>query len=255
MRVLCHGGGFDSVAAYIVLREEGKLPDAVVAADPGHEDARTYAVWDHLAKLCAEDGVRFATVRPPRPLLDKYERDRRLMLPHRGVKSCSTYSKRDPIRDWLKEQGVNNRKPAQATVLICYNTDEEHRKKPSDRRWVVNEFPLLERGIGRAQVEAIVQQKWNGPVVVKSGCLFCPQGGPAKLARLWHENRALFDRLRKLEETAKPGTGTLFRGFKLAEIARRCEQGRDPPREKDRPKQVEGQVDLYSCDGAVGCMT
>lgn len=250
MRFQSHGGGQQSVAMYLHLRMIGDLPDVILASDTGHEYPETYAVWEHQAKLCQEDGVPFHILKSEdgRDIIQKYTEDERLPLPHRRFPSCSTWSKKDRIRRWVRNQGVT-----EAVCLLGISTEEAGRAKDSDVQWCRNEFPLMDAELSRKDCQKLIRDHWTGPEVVKSGCKWCPWMGPNGLAKLYHEDRQTFDRVQAMEEGAKSDSGTLFRGMTVAMIAERAREGRAPPKEKDRPTPGMDQVTLMACDNGSGC--
>jgi len=257
-RVLSHGGGKDSTVYLGLCMESGNLPDLVMGADTWHEEPTTYEMWSAVRQVCMNLNIPFVVVRRPYGILQRWHRQRRLFLPHRRVKSCSTWSKIGAIRTWLKENGISNKKPGQATMLICYNADEETRvanSRHKSPKWIPSEYPLFDMGIHRADFPAVLERVWKGPEPKKSGCVFCPNGGPLKAARCAKEYPEIFAQWQAVEENVKPGSGYFFQGFPLRVVKERVEQGRDPPKEKGRPWPSEEQQSLMFCDDGGGCFT
>lgn len=251
------GGGVQSQAMTLHLDRIGDLPDLVVACDPGHEYPETYECWKHQRDFCKSRGVPFFLVRrADGDLVSLYERDGRLFLPHRRFPSCSTKTKRDVVRAFLRSHGVSNRREGAAIMLLGISTDEEGRGGPSDVKWVVNKYPLLEAGLSRKDCHRIISEDWRGPEVVKSGCTFCPWMGPKGMAEAYERFPATFARLEALEQVSiRKRGGTFFRGMTLKDIRERVDAGRPPPVEKDRPTPHPDQASLYVCPAHTGCWT
>jgi len=92
-------------------------------------------------------------------------------------RQCTGKYKIQPIRRHLRSLGLKS-----VVSWIGITTDEADRMKPSDVRWVVNEWPLIEAGLSREDCAAFLRAR--GLAVVKSACVFCPYQGAASWARV-----------------------------------------------------------------------
>lgn len=224
MRVLSFGGGVNSVAVLVRALATRDLPDLVIFADTGDEEAHTWAVVRHAEIVCREAGVEFVTVRRKGPGLVLWHLANKVLpLPHRGFRACTQKFKVAPIRKELRRRGVK-----QATMLLGIATDEAHRQKPSNVKWITHEFPLIDAGMSRKECHAAIKALWDGPPVKKSGCAGCPFIGPAGFLRLARspepKERAAFAAWRQMEEAARdyPKNRLFVGGPALAEIAARA---------------------------------
>lgn len=93
-----------------------------------------------------------------------------------GRRQCTWQFKMRPIReklrDLLKEQQLK-KTPGSIELMIGISTDEAHRMKPADVKWISHEWPLIDEGMSRRDCRAWLDR--NGfPQPPKSSCLGCP---------------------------------------------------------------------------------
>jgi hypothetical protein len=210
------GGGWQSMAA-LVMASRGELDYrtfimANVGDDsemPGtvtylHRYAIPYAKA-HGLELAVVDRVMKRT-KETRTLLQDLTRPggMSVKIPVRmsngapGTRSCTAQFKIKVVGDELKRRGATPERPA--TVGIGITLDEIGRANASKHEpYERLEYPLLERGIRRADCPRIIRSA-GLPVPPKSSCWFCP----LRHIDGWHEMRRtdpdLFQRACGLED-------------------------------------------------------
>jgi hypothetical protein len=195
--VVAYGGGVNTMALLIMLRNLGAIPDAEVMADPGDEWPQTHDYRETVANpWLAAQGFPQVTVvtraseAPFRPrahlveqgtLREECERTRTLPSKAYGWSRCSLKYKADPARWWTERQPWARDAWARGeriTRAIGYDADEDYRgldefKNPAEARRYVPWYPLLDAGIDRNGCEALIRAE-GLPVPHKSACTFCP---------------------------------------------------------------------------------
>jgi hypothetical protein len=192
--VVSYGGGIDSFAVLIGMRDRGERPDAIVFADTGGEKPETYAyLGEHLNPWLARWGFpRLTTVRRPdfgrSKTGDKTLEDECLRLgtpPSRafGFSTCADKWKIDPF-NWYARLAFTNWRgwPAEAgwaglttplVVLVGFEYGEEKRISAFTERGQLKRYPLIEWKWDRDACEAAILGE-GLPLPIKSACFFCP---------------------------------------------------------------------------------
>jgi len=178
VRVISLGWGVQSftLAAMAAVGEIAPV-DAAVHADTLHESSLTYAFAKQWTPWLEERGVRVVTVsdRQQEGTADKWGGVFIPAFTHDGRsagmlrRSCTHRWKIAPIRRWLQA----NRPSDTVELLIGISTDEAMRVKPSDVRYITNQWPLLELGMSRGHCENWLEEH-GIEVPPKSACTFCP---------------------------------------------------------------------------------
>ncbi len=223
-RYLSHGGGLNSWALYLLLRDQGVEFEAVFASH-GADWPETYQYMrDRIA-----DGYPITVLETRRHGLSLY--DYYLahgMVPMRMVRACTVEYKLVPLAAHMKSPCV---------VYIGIDAGEAHRAnriiegcRPGEEKL----FPLIEQGIDRNGCIEII--KAHGlPVPIKSGCYICPFQRRGQWVELRTRHPELYCRAKRLEDTTSA---------KLAKLGR-------PPvflSDQDRPLDqvvMDGQPDLW----------
>lgn len=176
-RVLSLGWGVQSwtIASMAAL---GEIPPIVAAvnADTRHERAATYAFEDEHTAWLEAHNVRVVTVQAEStPPINRW---RGMLLPAyttdgvtNGVvkRQCTGDWKIAPIRRWLQA----NREKQSVTLLMGISLDEVQRMRDSDVKYIMNEYPLVDKRMTRADCK-IWLAKHGLDVPSKSSCVFCP---------------------------------------------------------------------------------
>lgn len=214
---LSYSAGVQSHAILeMILRGEIPRPEnfAVLNADPGMEDSRSYAFVEQARARCVREGIPFITVRAPgRNLYERLlsipsERPKRLDHPPYFTKDgngkrgqlkqkCTGTFKIEPmkrgIRRYLQERhGIpltRKRFPLKVVSWIGFAADETHRIKPNKRqpKYIELQYPLIERGLDRPKVEGFYLRTGT-PKPPRSVCLACFANGLAHYEDM-HDNR------------------------------------------------------------------
>jgi hypothetical protein len=185
MRVLSLGAGVQSTTlALMAAVGELEPPDCAIFADTGWEPA---AVYTHLAKLEAalpfpvhhvsrgnlrDDMIAKSTAgkgggNPPFFIRNA---DGSKGILHR---QCTRDYKVTPIKAWLrpfKAQGIEQ--------WLGISTDEAHRMRMSEDKWIELRYPLIDAGMSRSDCIAwLGRAGWVAP---KSSCIGCPYHSDAQ---------------------------------------------------------------------------
>jgi hypothetical protein len=194
------------------------LVDCAVFADTGAEPA---AVYEHLAWLetvlsypvhrvtagnlkteiitAMADGRSRIDARPP------------FFTGSGGMlnRQCTGDYKIVPIQRRVRElAGIarGSRGPKDVTVeqMIGISTDEASRMKPSRFRWLLHRFPLIERGMSRADCLRWLAAE-GYPKPPKSACTFCPYHDNAMWRAMKRDDPASFADAVAVDEAIRPG--------------------------------------------------
>jgi hypothetical protein len=200
MRVISLGAGVQSTTLALMAAkgEIGPMPDCAIFADTGWEPKQVYAhlVWlmevlpfpvhivsagnireDAIAGSSARSG-RFAAI----PWFIRNPDGSRGM----GRRQCTAHYKLEPIRRKVRHGLLGGKTPKGGCEMwIGISTDEALRMKPSRVQYIVNRWPLIERGMSRA--DCLTWMETNGyPRPPKSSCIGCPFHNNAQ----WREIKA-----------------------------------------------------------------
>lgn len=189
LRVLSHGGGVQT-RALLRLALDGTLerPDHVVFADTQAEPEAVYAALEEDRAACEAAGVPFHIVTEGN--LTHTHRSGGLFIPAytlnaRGEggmlrRQCTQRFKVAPIRRLLRELGATAENPVELWLGI--STDEWIRQKPSDVRYAIHRWPLLELEWSRDNCLAYLDSL--GIKATKSACVFCPYHSASEWKRI-----------------------------------------------------------------------
>lgn len=223
-RYLSYGGGVQSTALMLLLRDEGVQFEAVFADH--HCD------WPHVyeyVRMLQGQGY-------PITVLDSGdmggEIEKYAIMPSRWQRWCTTQYKVEPMRRYYERPCV---------VYLGISADEAQRAKPSGDDDIQHEFPLVERDIDRTECKRIIERH-GLPIPGKSTCYFCPFQSPRDFVRLRQYHPALFERVKRMEQRF---------------IERRVAQGKKPVYLMDRPIEAvaqEGQSDMFEMWGVHPCL-
>lgn len=185
LRVLSLGAGVQSTTLALMAAhgEITPMPDCAIFADTGWEPV---AVYEHLGRL--ERALPFPVHRVTAGNLREAAiaggslRARGFAaIPWfirnadgsdgLGKRQCTAHYKLDPIRRKIVEL-LGGRPKGGAEMWIGISTDEAFRVKPARVQYLVNRWPLIERGMNRADCRACLKRfGWDAP---RSACIGCP---------------------------------------------------------------------------------
>ena len=148
-------------------------------------------------RLSTTTGARWAAIpvwaqRPDgseAPLRRQCTREFKIEVIERAVRKLLGYEKGQRIRE----------------KAVCYtgiSFDELERCTPSRTPWVTKEFPLVDRGMTRADCRVYLEQHGH-PVPKKSSCVFCPYHRNSYWRDLKENYPAEFERACKIDELVR----------------------------------------------------
>jgi len=225
MIIVSYGGGTNSTAMLVGMKERGIRPDLIIFADTGGEKPHTYAHLDYMRGWLEANGFPPITVVVKGGRQETLEDEcvRRNALPSiaYGWKTCSQKYKIQP-----QEKYLNNLPAARAhwsagkkvSRWIGFDWDEPGRAKDCDDKKYQNHYPLIEWQWGRAEcVEAIERE--GIPLPGKSACFFCPSSRQSEIRWLAETHPELMERALIMEAGADLTTiKGLGRNFKWADV-------------------------------------
>ena len=194
-RSLSLGAGVQStVLALMAERGEHGLvkPDVAIFADTGWEPQSVYKHLEWLEKQLSYPVIRVnngnikenilagrgthgeAYLGIPAHLTD--QNGKAIGMANR---QCTAKYKIKPINDKIKElmgvsKGRRVPKGKRAEIWIGISADEILRAKPSREEWATNRHPLLELGLGRAQLLNWFHENYPDYYLPRSACIGCP---------------------------------------------------------------------------------
>jgi hypothetical protein len=221
VKVVSFGGGVNSTALLIGMREQNMRPDAILFADTGGEKPETYAHVDRMRQWCIDAGF------PPMETVTYYQSKHASLeveclnngtLPSKafGFAGCSVKWKRAPMDRHLKtwqpavDAWANNE---QVCRLIGIHAGEMRRGQiPDDVRFVYR-YPLIYWDWTQVQCEEACRREL-GYAPVKSACFFCPAMRKVEVIQLSKQHPELFARAVELEHNAEECDGlTVVKGL------------------------------------------
>jgi len=217
--IVSYGGGTNSTAMLIGLKERGVTPDAITFADTGGEKPYTYEHINQVNNWCISSGFPEITILKgsmPQQIIDgtlENECLRLGTLPSKayGYSSCADKWKMNPQRKYDKEfASINGISLREIMRMIGFDADEHSRVarglELADRKPVNESYPLYEWGWGREDcIEAISRAGLKQPG--KSACFFCPSSKKPEILELQKLYPDLLSRAIEIERKALAGEG------------------------------------------------
>lgn len=216
--VVSYGGGVDSLAVCIGLRDRGERPDAIVFADTKGENPETYEyLRTQLAPWLDANGFPSLVV-VTRPMFgrsktgDESLEDEMLRLqcvPSRafGFSTCADKWKIDPFNWWFR-WWASTRFPADAgwaaepaRVCIGFEYGEEHRVSGLSEVGQLKVYPLMDWKWDRDECKARILGE-GLPIPPKSACWFCPSSKKTEILQLRRRHPDLMARALAMEDRA-----------------------------------------------------
>ena len=201
MRVLSLGWGVQSfaLAAMSALGEIERV-DVALHADTTHERQATYHHAEEWTPWLEKHGIKVVTVKLDRPMKPESFYGRvaipAYMTTEKGRgqfgRECTDNWKRRPMRQWLQQ----NRNGEVVELWLGISLDEALRMKPSNVKYTIHRWPLIEKHMARADCIRWLQS-CGLEVPPKSACVFCPFHG----IREWQELKRHDDDWRKAVKT------------------------------------------------------
>lgn len=189
LRVLSLGAGVQSTTLLRMIIH-GELPpiDHAIFSDTGWESKSVYAHLEQLKDECASANIPLHIVSSGNIRDDSLDKEKRAAGmpvyiinkqggPAIGRRQCTQEYKLKPLL--AKQRELAGLKPGQRcrehriTTIIGISWDEVQRIKDPVFPWIVNEYPLVDQRISRADCV-----KWNTdqgyPPPPRSSCIGCP---------------------------------------------------------------------------------
>ena len=209
MIVVSYGGGTNSTAMLVGMKEHGIIPDAITFADTGGEKPATYSHLEHMRRWCESVGFPDIVTVVYRSKKENLEQEclRRNALPSiaYGFKTCSQKFKLDPQEKYFKINPDANEvwaKNEKITRCVGFDADEPQRAREFDDLFYKNWYPLIEWGWGRDECVAAIKRE-GLPLPGKSACFFCPSSKVTEIKWLAAKHPDLMDRAIAMERNAE----------------------------------------------------
>jgi hypothetical protein len=260
IRVISLGAGVQSttMALMAACGDIGPMPDCAIFADTGWEPKRVY---EHLAWLTdvlpfPVHTVSAGNIRESAIAGGNHRSGRFAAIPWfvrnpdgsegMGRRQCTTHYKIEPIRRKVRQLLGGKTPKGGCEQWIGISTDEALRMKPSRVQYVNNRWPLIERGMSRADCLTWMEAKAY-PRPPKSSCVGCPYHN----AEQWREIRADPAAWADVVEVDAAIRDQIWRGFKGQQFMHRQ---RVPLAEVDLRTKAEKEADLFNneCEGMCG---
>lgn len=175
LQVLSLGAGIQSTTlALMAARGEIEPPYCAIFADTQWEPAEVYAHLGRLEKLLPFPVYR-VTAGDIRATIatDSYDPIPWHVENGLGRRQCTHQFKLRPIKAKVRELlGIKRPRAGAAEMWLGISRDEAHRMKPATVQYIENRWPLIERGMTRADCRAWLDQ--HGVSAPRSACCGCP---------------------------------------------------------------------------------
>lgn len=214
--IVGYGGGVNSLAVLLGLRERGIRPDLVSFADTGDEHRETYSFLSDVLVpwLAANDLPPLTIVKNAAPMHgDKSlgeESLRRKTLPSRafGMSSCAFRWKIEPQNKFLNhwqpaiDAWARGEKPIK---ILGYDAGETHRSDVEQDKKLRYWYALREWDWDRATCEKKIRDA-GLPLPPKSSCVYCPSKKKSEILAFAKRDPEAFAYALKIEATALSNT-------------------------------------------------
>lgn len=209
INVLSLGAGVQSTVLALMAEQNYAgipRPDFAVFADTGWEPPAVYAHLDWLEARLSYPVHRVSAGNIRENILAGQSPDGRsfIDLPFYVTKpegkaiiaarQCTNHYKIQPIQKFLRQQlGMPAGRPVkdvQVHMWLGISRDEASRQKPSRDRWIINQYPLLQRDFSRQQLIEWFAKHYPGRNLPKSACIGCPYHSDAAWATMKAEDPA-----------------------------------------------------------------
>jgi hypothetical protein len=186
MKILSLGAGVQS-STLALMAEHGEIekPDYAIFADTGLEPKHCYDWLDWLESKLSYPVIRIQRSNLREDLISSLNSTgkRFAAVPFftgnggMGKRQCTNEYKIQPIIKKCREllgYAPRKRIPADSvTMMIGISKDEAQRMKPSEKKWITNTWPLIDKRMTR--LDCLTWMKEKGyPEPPKSSCTICP---------------------------------------------------------------------------------
>lgn len=260
VRVLSLGAGVQSSTLLLMAVHDEVQIDRAIFADTQDEPSATYTWLETLMPIAERAGIPIDVVTAGNLREDSlHKRGWLVSMPLHilnvdgtgGIltRKCTNGYKLRPIQRRLRELGATARRPA--TVLVGISRDEALRQKPSRVKYIVNEFPLIERQMSRHDCVRWLREH-GYPEPPKSACIVCPYRDNRSWRRMrdqqpdeWASAVAFDQQVRNAAQTKKPTTAYVHRSLVPLPMV-----DLSTPQDAGQMEMFEGgECDGFSCMG------
>lgn len=211
IRILSLGAGVQSTAVLMLILEGRLQADAAIFADTGWEPPSVYQHLDDLQKRCDAAGFPLHIVTAGNIRSNDGAHDLPYYLANpdgsggMNRRQCTANFKIQPIRRKLRsimlEAGHKT-----ALQLFGISADEVQRVRTSDRKYITNEYPLIDMWWRRS--DCINYLTTLGMSAPRSACIGCPYHSDSEWRRLRdHEPAAFADAVAFERQVQERGIG------------------------------------------------
>lgn len=190
MEIVTYGGGTNSTALLIGLRDRKEIPDAIVFSDTGGEKPFTYEYLKRMKIWCKRNNFPKITIVRKGGNNETLEEDilRRKTIPSVafGYKTCSSKYKIEPFEKWCNHHDKCQEiweSGGRVIKIVGIDADETRRARISTSKKFENRYPLIEWDWGRDDCIDIIKTE-GLPLPGKSSCFFCPNTKPKDILLL-----------------------------------------------------------------------
>ena len=192
-RYLSFGGGVNSTALLIYLKEQGEDFETIFV-NHGGDWPETYEYVDYLRKRGYEINEIIPEVAGCHTIMDYCYK--RKIVPGIKRRFCTDHFKVRPIHRYVERPCI---------MYIGIDVGEKKRVRISGKKEIENRYPLVDAGITRSQCKEIIKAK-GLEVPPKSGCYFCPFMSRADARKLKRIHPELFQKVVELDKDCnQPG--------------------------------------------------
>lgn len=208
MRVISFGGGVNSSAMLVGLRERNVVPDAILFADTGGEKPATYQHIEEMKRWVLSVG--FPAIEVIRYDSHHVTLEQECLnnetLPSKafGFSGCSVKWKRQPMDKWLSTSPAAKEvwsRGEQVQRLIGIHAGETRRGKIPDDDKFRYVYPLREWKWDQTDCEQALRRAGIA-VPCKSACFFCPAMRKSEVLELKEMHPDLMERAIEIERNA-----------------------------------------------------
>lgn len=189
---LSFGGGVNSVAMYLLLKDKGVDFEAVFV-NHGTDWPETYEYVDMFKKK-----YPLTIIKPNLVVKNTNEIFQNLYDFCWSRKMVPTFIRRW-CTDRFKRQPLIKYQEPPAFVFIGYAFDEAHRAKINSSHGFEYRFPLIESELTRNDCKNLILQH-GLPNPMRSGCFICPYQRASQWKELRHKHPDLFCKAEQLEK-------------------------------------------------------
>ena len=193
-RYISFSAGVNSTALLVLLTQKSKEDFETIFVNHGGYWPETYEYVSYLRK----EGYEITEIIPNdvgcHTVLEYcYKRH---ITPGVNRRFCTDHFLLRPIRRYIEKPCI---------MYVGISADEKHRAHASDRKYMVNEYPLIDAGITREGCKELIRDA-GLRVPMRSSCYFCPFMKKEAARRLYKVHPDLFEKVVKLEkECNRPG--------------------------------------------------